>query len=118
MEVFRFLSERERIEPAIARKGPIEPRRSVGERERDLRRGEEDASFIHRQSSAIRETRDALRFAIRFVHRRTASGSARTFAPVGFFAARAGGFADVLRGTARGFVVVLVVVLFIVVARA
>jgi len=77
---------------------------------------EEDASRRD-SSSVVRDSgRDSIRDSRR-LKRRTASGSARTFEPVGFFAARAGGFADVLRGTARGFVVVLVVVLFIVVRR-
>ena len=38
LQVFRLLSERERVESAVARKRTVEPRRAVTERERDLRR--------------------------------------------------------------------------------
>ncbi len=38
LQVFRLLSELERVESAVARKRTVEPRRAVTERERDLRR--------------------------------------------------------------------------------
>ena len=90
LQVFRLLSELERVESAVARKRTVEPRRAVTERERDLRR-------IARVFSSVDPDRNGrrARTPLATLHRprvsraRTASRSARGAPPLAAFFAGA-----------------------------
>ena len=88
MQVFRLLSELERVESAVARKRTVEPRRAVTERERDLRRIARVFLVSRSRSEWWTRARTARDIAspARLSLARTASRSARGAFPLAFFA--------------------------------
>ena len=88
LQVFRLLSELERVESAVARKRTVEPRRAVTERERDLRRIARVFLVSRSRSEWWTRARTARDIAspARLSLARTASRSARGAFPLAFFA--------------------------------